>query len=160
MPWLRSCVPIAASTPTMLVVLPEPESGHWKDILVDTGQPQHDRAVNQQIPWEWQYLKLCDITVFWLATYWSEDRGGALGANIGPTTRWESGYCLQEYLHDRRRRTFIVGSPEDAQSIHWPRMMARSHQLPWHNLPASEKARLVPDSLVDAIAEALVANKW
>jgi hypothetical protein len=146
--------------PKMIVVLPEPESGRWKDIVVETGQPQHDRAVNQQIPWEWQYLNLCDITVFWLATYWNEESGGDFGANIGPTTRWEFGYCLQEFLHNSPRRTFIVGSPEDAQSVNWPRMMARSHKLHWHTLPLSEKAKLIPDSLVDAVAEALLTNKW
>jgi hypothetical protein len=146
--------------PKMIVVLPEPESGHWKDILVDTGQRQHDAIVNQQIPWEWQYLKLCDITVFWLATYWTSESGGEFGANIGPTTRWEFGYSLQEFLNDRERRTFIVGSPEDAQSINWPRMMAASHQLHWHTLPVADKARLVPDSLVEAVVQALLANRW
>jgi hypothetical protein len=146
--------------PTMIVVSPEPESGRWKDIVVDTKQPQRDRVVNQQIPWEWQYLKLCDIRVFWLATYWSAESGGDFGANIGPTTRWEFGYLLQEFLHDRERRRFIVGSPEDAQSVNWPRLMARSHKLPWHSLPSEQKSKLVPDSLVEAVVEALLVNKW
>lgn len=145
--------------PSMVVVSPEPESGHWSDINIHTGHPQYDEVMNKQIPWEWQYLNLCDITVFWLATYWTEATGGVLGANIGPTTRWEFGYYFQEYLKNTHKRSFIVGAPEDAESVKWPKRMILSHHIEWHTLNATDKNRLVPDTLIEAIVQTLLKNK-
>ena len=56
--------------PGMVVVSPEPESGYWKDIDLEFDTPKLEDVMNKQIPWEWQYLTLCDITAFWLPTYW------------------------------------------------------------------------------------------
>jgi hypothetical protein len=145
--------------PTMAVVAPEPETGRWADINVETGKPKYDDVMNKQIPWEWQYLNLCDITVFWLPTYWSEERGGILGANIGPTTRWEFGYYFQEYLKNPNKKTFIVGAPEDAESVKWAKRLMQSHHIKWHTLKAEEKAEKVPETLIEAIAQALLRNK-
>ena len=128
--------------PMMTVVAPEPESGRWADIVAATGKPKLDQAANGQIAWEWQYLGLCDVTVFWLATYWD--------GNIGPTTRWEFGYYLQEYLKNRSRRTFLIGAPADAESVKWPRRMIAAHGLPWHTSL---------ESLGDAVAETLLRNR-
>ncbi len=144
--------------PRMVVVAPEPGSGRWSDIDLETGRPRLDAALNKQIPWESQYLRLCDITVFWLPTYWDEGRAGAFPANIGPTTRWEFGYYLQEYLKRPRRRAFIVGAPEDAESLTWARLACAENHIRWHSLARAEKAALVPDSLVEAIADTLLAN--
>lgn len=143
--------------PRMAVVAPEPASGCWRDIDIDTGRPKYDDALNKQIPWEWQYLRACDITVFWLPTYWEAARSGVFPANIGPTTRWEYGYFLQESVADPRR-TFLVGAPQDADSVKWARRMAASHRLPWFDLPTDEKHKLIPDSLVEAVVQALLAG--
>lgn len=145
--------------PSMCVVAPEPRSGRWDDILVKTGNKLHDQAVNGQIAWEWQYLGLCDVTVFWLATYWDEERAAPFSGNIGPTTRWEFGFYFQEYVRDPARRTFIVGAPEDAESVKWPKRLVKTHGLRWHSLPVNEKSKLVPDSLVEAVVDALVSRR-
>jgi hypothetical protein len=145
--------------PSMIVVAPEPRSGRWEDITVSTGRPQHDQVTNGQIAWEWQYLGLCDITVFWLATYWAQEKAAPFAGNIGPTTRWEFGFYFQEYAKDPARRTFIVGAPEDAESVKWPRRLVKTHNLPWHTLEVADKAKLVPDSLVEAVVEALVSRR-
>ena len=161
--WRRALIERLVADPRldamMAVVAPEPEDGHWKSIDVITGRRRHDEATNGQIAWEWQYLGLCDITVFWLATYWDEDVAEPFHPNIGPTTRWEFGYYFQEFLKNRDRRHFIVGSPEDAESVKWPRRLAWAHNVEWHTLPKAEKSRLVPDSLVEAVARALLHNK-
>jgi len=145
--------------PTMAVVAPEPETGQWDDTFVRSGRPKHDAAVNGQIAWEWMYLGLCDITVFWLATYWSEERAAPFPGNIGPTTRWEFGFYFQEYLKARSRRTFVVGAPEDADAVKWPRRLALANGVEWHVLPRADKDRLVPDSVVDAVTTALLRNR-
>jgi hypothetical protein len=145
--------------PSMVVVAPEPRACSWEDIEVRTGAPRVDDVVNKQIPWEWQYLNLCDVTVFWLATYWDDEGGGPFPGNIGPTTRWEFGFYLQEYLKNPRKRTFLVGAPNDAKDVKWARQVALANGLVWHSLALSEKDRLVPDSLVDAITASLVRHR-
>ncbi len=145
--------------PTMVVVAPEPRECVWSAIDTKTGHPRTDAVVNKQIPWEWQYLGLCDVSVFWLATYWDDDAGGPFPGNIGPTTRWELGYYLQEYLKNPRKRTFVVGAPDDAQNVKWARQVALANRIPWHSLPAGEKTKLVPDSLVGAVVTALVSHQ-
>jgi hypothetical protein len=145
--------------PSMTVVAPEPRNGRWDEINTRTGKKLYDQAVNAQIAWEWQYLGLCDVTVFWLATYWDEQRAAPFPGNIGPTTRWEFGFYFQEYVRDPARRTFIVGGPDDAESVHWPKRLCATHGVRWHTLPVAEKQRLVPDSLVEAVAEALVSRR-
>ena len=144
---------------TMTVVAPEPRQCSWREIATSTGNPRYDEVANKQIPWEWQYLSLCDVTVFWLATYWDDAAGDPFPGNIGPTTRWEFGYYLQEYLKNPRKRTLILGAPEDAQNVKWARRIAAANRIPWHTLPASEKAKLVPDSFIEAIVTALVSHQ-
>jgi hypothetical protein len=145
--------------PAMTVVSPEPESGFWADIDKSDGTELAE-ILNKQIPWEWQYLQLCDVTAFWLPTYWSQEKAGVFDANIGPTTRWEFGYFLQEYLKNPQRRSFIVGGPEDADSVKWAKRMTDMHGIPWHNLAISDKEKLVADSFVDAIADSLLSGNW
>ena len=145
--------------PTMVVVAPEPETGRWADIVVDTGKQKYDDVINKQIPWEWQYLNLCDVTVFWLSMYWSEQEGGVYGGNIGPTTRWEFGYYFQEYLKNPNRRSFIVGAPEDASSVKWAKRLIQSYHIEWHTLKKEEKSELVPASLIEAIVQTLLKNR-
>jgi hypothetical protein len=145
--------------PQMTVVAPEPESGRWQDLVVDTGRKRDDAAVNGQIAWEWQYLGLCDITVFWLPMYWDEEAAGPFPGNIGPTTRYEYGFYFQEYLKNPRRRTFVVGAPEDAHGVTWAKRLATANRVPWHVLAKADKDRLVPDSLVEAVVESLLRNR-
>lgn len=144
--------------PAMVVVAPEPRHCSWRALDVSTGNPKCDEVVNKQIPWEWQYLTLCDVTVFWLATYWDDAGGGPFPGNIGPTTRWEFGFYLQEYLKNPRKRTFIVGAPEDAQNIKWARQIVFANRIAWHVLPLTEKQKLIPDSLVEAVVTTLLAH--
>ncbi len=146
--------------PCMTVVAPEPEHGRWQDIVVSTGHPRRDSAVNKQIQWEWQYLELCRVTAFWMPTYWEPARSGPFPANIGPTTRLEYGYFLGQWEHDPRGRDFVVGAPADAQDVKWARHLARSRGLAWHELPAADKAALVAPSFIAAIADALLRRKW
>lgn len=141
--------------PAMVVVAPEPRCCSWKALDVSTGNPQYDEVVNKQIPWEWQYLALCDVTVFWLATYRDDASGGPFPGNIGLTTRWEFGFYLQAYLQNSRKRTFLVGAPEDAQNVKWARQMALANRIPWYELPIADKAKLVPESLAEAVVAAL-----
>ena len=87
----------ARLNPSMVVVAPEPETGQWSNIDVP-GTTHLAQVLNKQVPWEWQSLNLCDITAFWLPTYWQPETAENFPANIGPTTRFELGYYLQEYL--------------------------------------------------------------
>lgn len=146
--------------PGMVVVSPEPETGHWKDIDLHEEGSKLEEVLNKQIPWEWQYLNLCDITAFWLPTYWTQETAGVFPANIGPTSRWEFGFFLQEYLKNPARRKFIVGSPEDAESVKWAKRITDMYGIPWYFLKNEEKDKLVADSFIEAIAQALVENTW
>lgn len=146
--------------PGMIVVSPEPESGHWSEI--DNADPQsHLETVrDKQMPWELQYLNLCDVTAFWLPTYWTAERSGPFAPNIGPTSRWEFGYFLQEYLRRPHQRRFIIGGPDDAESVKWAKKMTDMHGIPWYGLPVERKNELVAPEFVEAIAGALLEREW
>ena len=133
---------------SMIVVSPEPETGKWSDIDNENPKNQLELIRDKQIPWEWQYLNLCDITAFWLPTYWNESQSGVFDPNIGPTSRLEFGYFLQEVLKSPQKRKFIVGSPEDAQSMKWAQKMAEVNGIHWHILPTSEKSQVIAPSFV------------
>src|SRR5262249_46633289 len=119
---------------------------------------RYDEVINKQIPWEWQYLNLCDVSVFWLATYWGDDEGGVFRGNIGPTTLWEYDYYLQEYLKNPRKRTFIAGAPADTRDVKWARQIAVANGVEWHELSVDCKDEQIPGSLVEAIITALVGR--
>lgn len=142
----------------MIVVAPEPETAYWKDI--DEHDPNDPVAVvrNKQIPWELQYLQLCDITAFWLPSYWTRDQSGPFDPNIGPTSRWEFGFFFQEYLKHPTKRHFIIGSPEDAQSIKWAKRITSTYGIKWHLLKKEHKEQLVADSFIEEIADTLFKN--
>lgn len=142
---------------SVAVVAPEPETGNWADILCPDDEDFSDRK-NDQLAWETQYLQLCNITAFWLPTYWDSNSSGCFPNNIGPTTRWEFGFMLQKYLMDRNSRSLIIGGPDDAQSIGWVRHMMSAHNLPWHSLAVKDKSKLVCDSFVAAIADAVTQS--
>ena len=144
----------------MVVVSPEPETGKWEDIDASTPSKELNKVLDKQIPWEWQYLNLCDITAFWLPTYWDEQVASPFPANIGPTSRWEFGFFFQEYLKNPTKRKFIIGSPEDAESIKWAKRITDMYEIKWHTLKISEKDKLVADSFIDEIAETLLKNNW
>ena len=144
----------------MIVVAPEPESGYWKDIDPQNPTSELEIIRNKQIPWEWQYLNLCDITAFWLPTYWNKETAGVFDANIGPTSRWEFGFFLQEYLKNTQKRRFIIGSPEDAESVKWAKKITDIYEIPWHYLKQEDKSQLVAQSFIDEIADALIRNQW
>ncbi len=145
--------------PGMVVVSPEPESGNWKDIDTNKKGTKLEAVLNKQIPWEIQYLNLCDITAFWLPTYWSEKEAEVFPPNIGPTSRWEFGYFLQEYLKNTDKRKFIIGSPEDAESVKWAKLITDVHGIKWHFLPREEKGQLVAESFMKEIADNLVTHQ-
>lgn len=136
-----------------IVVSPEPVDGRWESIVSASGAP-NESAENDQIAWELQYLNLCNITAFWLPTYWSKNSAENFPVNIGPTTRWEFGMMLEKYLTQPRRQ-LIVGAPEDAESIGWVRHVCKHHGIKIHYLEKSAKGKLVCDSFVEAIAKAL-----
>lgn len=146
--------------PSMIIVSPEPESGIWSEI--DNSNPKNELEVvrDKQMPWELQYLNLCEITTFWLPTYWDKKQSGIFAPNIGPTSRWEFGYYLQEYLKNNQRRDFIIGSPEDAESVKWAKKITDIHGIKWHYLKKEDKSKLVADSFIEEIAETLIKNKW
>jgi hypothetical protein len=138
--------------PSMIVVSPEPQTGFWSEI--DNPNPKNELEVVQdkQMPWELQYLNLCDVTAFWLPTYWTKKEAGVFAPNIGPTSRWEFGFFFQEYLKNTNKRNFIIGGPEDAESVKWAQK--------WHVLKKEDKSKLVADSFIEEIAETLIKNKW
>ena len=144
---------------SMMLVAPEPESGFWKDIDGEEPERDVDELWKKQTHWELQYLKLCDITTFWLPTYWTKEKSGVFAPNIGPSTRWEFGYFLQEYLKDRDNKDFIVGSPEDAQGLEWAKEISNMHGIKWHTLNKNDKHHLVADSFIEEIANTLVKNR-
>lgn len=145
---------------SMTIVAPEPESGNWSDIDAKTQDIDLNKILDKQIPWEWQYLNLCDITAFWLPTYWDKNIAAPFSANIGPTSRWEFGYFFQEYLKNTQKRKFIIGSPEDAESIKWAKRITDVHDIKWHTLKKKEKDKLVAESFIEEIAETLISNHW
>ena len=146
--------------PSMIVVSPEPKTGDWEEI--DNTHPKNELEVvrDKQMPWELQYLQLCDITTFWLPTYWTKEESEIFAPNIGPTSRWEFGYFFQEYLRNPRKRDFIIGSPEDAESIKWAKKITDIHGIKWHFLKKENKKELVAKSFIDEIANTLLKNKW
>ncbi len=146
--------------PSMIIVAPEPKSGEWSEI--DNLNPKNELEVvrDKQMPWELQYLQQCDITAFWLPTYWSKEESGVFSANIGPTSRWEFGYFFQEYLKNPTRRDFIIGSPDDAESIKWAKKITDIHGIKWHYLNKKNKSELVAKSFIEEIANTLLKNKW
>ncbi len=136
--------------PSMVVVAPEPETGNWSDILIKD-KSLLSKVNNKQVPWEWQYLGLCDITAFWLPTYFTKETAGNFSDNIGPTSRLEFGYYLQEYLKNPSRRKFIVGSPDDAESINWAKYITDMHNIKWHFLKKEDKEQQVATSFIEEI---------
>jgi hypothetical protein len=88
-----------------------------------------------------------------------DEDGGPFPGNIGPTTRWEFGYYLQEYLKNPRRRRFIEGAPDDAQNVKWARQMVAAPRIPWHSLSTADKGALIPDSLIEAVSKALINHR-
>ncbi len=146
--------------PSMIVVSPEPKNGYWSSI--DHPQPTTilEQIRDKQIPWEWQYLNLCDITAFWLPTYWDKETSGIFAPNIGPTSRWEFGFFFQEFLKNRAKRNFIIGAPEDAESVKWAKKITDIYGIKWHTLKTEDKSKLVADSFINEIAETLLKNKW
>jgi hypothetical protein len=147
-------------SPSMVVVSPEPKTGEWSEI--DNVDPKNELEVvrDKQMPWELQYLQLCDITAFWLPTYWTKEASEVFAPNIGPTSRWEFGYFFQEYLKNPHRRDFIIGSPEDAESVKWAKKITDMHGIKWHYLKKADKSKLVADSFIEEIATTLVKNQW
>lgn len=145
--------------PGMVVVAPEPESGNWKDIDSIEKGSKLEAVQNKQIPWEIQYLNLCDITAFWLPTYWTDTEAEVFPPNIGPTSRWEFGYFLQEYLKNTDKRKFIIGSPEDAESVKWAKLITDIHGIKWHFLPREEKDKLVAQSFIKEVADTLANHQ-
>ncbi|HMZ57577.1 MAG TPA: nucleoside 2-deoxyribosyltransferase domain-containing protein [Leptospiraceae bacterium] len=146
--------------PSMTVVAPEPESGNWSDINILEPNTKLTQVLNKQIPWELQYLNLCDITAFWFPSYWKHEQADVFPANIGPTSRFEFGFFLQEYLKNPLKRKFIIGSPEDSESIKWAKRMTEMNGIKWHTLKSNEKHKLVADSFIEEIAQTLIQNKW
>jgi len=144
----------------MIVVSPEPKSGFWSEI--DSPSPKDELEVvqNKQMPWELQYLNLCDVTAFWLPTYWNKKEAGVFAPNIGPTSRWEFGFFFQEYLKNRANRNFIIGGPEDAESVKWAKKITDIYGIKWHILKKEDKSKLVADSFIEEIADTLISNKW
>ena len=146
--------------PSMIVVSPEPISGDWNEINNYDPSTELESVRDKQIPWELQYLQLCDITAFWLPTYWTKEESGIFPPNIGPTSRWEFGYFLQEYLKNTDKRHFIIGSPEDSESLTWAKNITEIHGINWHILKRENKSKLVAQSFIDEIANTLKNNKW
>ena len=145
---------------SMIVVSPEPKSGYWAEI--DNPNPKNhlELVQDKQMPWELQYLNLCDITAFWLPTYWTAEAAEYFAPNIGPTSRWEFGFFFQEYLKNPQKRRFIIGSPEDAESIKWAKKITDIYGIRWHWLKKADKSKLVADSFIEEIAQTLIGNKW
>lgn len=146
--------------PHMTVVCPEPEEADWSTIIDKSGGPIYNNAVNQQVEWELQYLNACDLTAFWMPTYWKAETSGPFEANIGVTTRWEFGYYFSRWEHNPHRYDLILGAPNDADKLNWPRKKAKSNKLRWHSLKTKDKELMVPQSFIDEIAEKLITNKW
>ncbi len=146
--------------PSMIVVSPEPETGDWEEINNPNPKNELEVVQDKQMPWELQYLNLCDITTFWLPTYWSKEQAENFAPNIGPTSRWEFGYFLQEYLKNPMKRDFIIGSPEDAESVKWAKKITDIHGIRWHFLKKENKSQLVADSFIEEIKKTLIKNKW
>lgn len=146
--------------PSMIVVSPEPENGFWTSINNPNPKNKLEVILDKQMPWELQYLNLCDITAFWLPTYWTKEEAGVFAPNIGPTSRWEFGFFFQEYLKNPQKRHFIIGAPEDAESIKWAKKITDIYSIKWHTLKTEEKSKLVADSFIEEIVQTLLKNNW
>ena len=146
--------------PSMIVVSPEPKTGFWSEIDNPNPKNKLEEVHDRQMPWELQYLTLCDVTAFWLPTYWTKEEAGIFAPNIGPTSRWEFGFFFQEYLKNRDRRHFIIGAPEDAESVNWAKRITDIYGVKWHVLKKEEKSKRVADSFIEEIAQTLIQNKW
>jgi len=164
--WRRKIISVLQNDkrldPSMIIVSPEPKSGYWEDIDgFDDSASEKSLEISRkkQMHWELQYLKLCNITTFWLPAYWTKEKSGVFAPNIGPSSRWEFGYFFQEYLKDKQNRNFIVGSPEDAQGVEWAREITRVHGIKWHTLRKQDKSKLVAESFIEEIADTLIKNK-
>ena len=146
--------------PSMIIVSPEPEDGFWSSINNPLPKNKLEVVQSKQIQWELQYLNLCDITAFWLPTYWTKEESDIFAPNIGPTARWEFGFFFQEYLKNPQKRHFIIGAPEDAESIKWAKKITDMYSIKWHTLKKEEKSKLVADSFIEEIVQTLLKNNW
>ena len=63
-------------------------------------------------------------------------------------------------MKNPNKRKFIVGSPEDAESIKWAKRITDIHSIKWHFLKSEDKGKLVADSFIEEIATSLINNKW
>ena len=95
----------------------------------------------------------------YFCSYWDNETSGPFPGNIGPTTRCEFGYYLQEYLKAPHRRTFILGAPEDAHGVSWAKEIAKANRIKFHTLSKKDKHKLIPDSMVEAVTEALLNHE-
>ncbi len=139
----------------MSLVIPEPRSGYWEDINESASEEEeHDTEMD----WEVKHLERCRITAFWLPMYWKKEVSENFPPNIGPSTRWEFGFFFHRYLQARKERSFVVGSPEDAQNIRWAKKISIDAGLTWHSLPKSSKVELVASSFTEEIKSELLQN--
>jgi hypothetical protein len=69
---------------------------------------------------------------------------------------------MNQYMVSKEasKRNFIIGSPEDAESVKWAKKITDIHGIKWHFLKTADKSKLVADSFIEEIAETLILNKW
>ncbi len=63
---------------------------------------------------------------------------------------------MQEYLKNPERKKFIVGSPEDTESIKWMQRITELHGIKWYTLKNEDKNKIVSYDFINAIAESLI----
>lgn len=134
------------------LIMPEPESGLWSDVITDEYNEE------DQTNWEYEAMLKSKVIAFWLPTFWTPEKAGAYPPNIGPSTRFEFGFFLHEALKNPRRG-FIVGSPREAQSLTWAKVITKKYGYTWHYPDPNKNWEMVPAAFIQNIVSELVALK-
>jgi hypothetical protein len=130
------------------LILPEPESGLWSDVITE------DYKEENQTLWEYETMLNSRVIAFWLPTYWTPEKAGAYPPNIGPSTRFEFGFFLHEALKNPRK-ALVVGSPENAESLTWARVLCEKYGIHWHHPDPAKNWELIPASFLENILSEL-----
>lgn len=130
------------------LIIPEPESGLWDDLINDK------YTEKEQTLWEHQHLMNSRVVAFWLPTYWNAESAGSYPANIGPSSRFELGFHLSQLLKDKNRK-LIIGSPKNAQALNWAKVITEKYSIKWHYPDPEKNWQFIPESFIDEMISGL-----
>ena len=155
--WRRQLIERFKSTPHkridhLQLIVPEPETGHWRDVM------SNDYTEKHQTLWEHNCMLKSKVIAFWLPTFWTPKNAGVYPANIGPSSRFEFGFFLNNSIRNAEQK-LVVGSPEKAESLQWAQVLCEQYGITWHFSESDAKQADIPPSFYGAILKQLDERK-